>query len=205
MRWSGSGCDHRRCGNHQQWACQGHRWPAWLRSPSRELCTEAEHEPVDSLVHEILVANSAGAHCSFVTEGTGLGQGEKSAVFPKKNDHKSKWMNLFKCFSNSVDIIRGQARNCHANGSNGFDINPFSPISDSDRRLLDPSEASARDTFLVADPWRLDLSCAIAPRVESSLPIAIFPSSGIIDAIVFLNPPIGRNRTLAGFVRMREV
>jgi hypothetical protein len=91
---------------------------------------------VDSLVHEILVANAAGTHYSFMTEGTRLGQGEKSAVFPRKNDHKSKWMNLFKCFSDSVDIMRGQARNRHANGTNGFDINPFSPICDSDRRLL---------------------------------------------------------------------
>ena len=80
---------------------------------------------MDSLVHEILVASSVGIHCSFMMEGTRLGQGEKSAVFPKKNGHKSKWMNLFKCFSDSVDIIRGQARNRLANGSNGFDINPF--------------------------------------------------------------------------------
>ena len=94
---------------------------------------------MDSLVHEILVANSAGTHCSFMTEGTRLGQGKKSAAFPKKNDHESKWMNLFQRFSDSVDIIRGQARNRLANGSNGFDINPFSPICDSDRRFLDPA------------------------------------------------------------------
>jgi hypothetical protein len=79
--------------------------PAWLCSPSRELCTEAEHEPVDNLVREILVASSAGAHCTFVTEGAGLGQREKSAIFSKKSDPKSKRMNLFKCFSDSVDII----------------------------------------------------------------------------------------------------
>jgi hypothetical protein len=107
---------------------QGHRWPAWLRSPNRELCTEAEHEPVDSLVHEILVASTAATHCSFMTEATRLGQGERSGVFLKKNDRESKWMNLFKCFSDSVDIIRGHARNRHADGSNEFDINPFSPI-----------------------------------------------------------------------------
>jgi hypothetical protein len=89
---------------------------------------------VDSLVHEILAASSAGGHCVFATEEAGLGQGEKSAVFPKNSDSKSKWMNLFKCFSDSVDIIRGQARNRHANATNGFDINPFSPICDSDRR-----------------------------------------------------------------------
>jgi hypothetical protein len=128
---------------------------------------------VDSLVHEILVANSAGAHCSFVTEEARLGQGEKSAVFPKKNNLRAKWMNLFKHLSDSVDIIRDQAWNRHENGSNWFDINPFSPICDSDRRLLDPSEASARDTFPVADPWCLYLSCAIAPRIESPLPIVI--------------------------------
>jgi hypothetical protein len=89
---------------------------------------------VDSFVHEILVASSAGAHCNLVTEGAGLGQGEKSAVFPKNSDSKSKWMNSLKHFSDWVDIIRGQARNRHATGTNGFDINPFSPICDSDRR-----------------------------------------------------------------------
>jgi hypothetical protein len=80
---------------------------------------------VDSLVHEILVANSAGTRCSFMTEGTKFGQGEKSAVFSKNSDSKSKLMNIFKCFSDSVDIIRGQARNRFANRSNWFDINPF--------------------------------------------------------------------------------
>jgi hypothetical protein len=51
--------------------------------PCGELCTETEHEPVDSLVHEILAASSTGDHCNFMIEGPGLGQGEKSAVFPR--------------------------------------------------------------------------------------------------------------------------
>jgi hypothetical protein len=77
---------------------KGHRSPAWLRSPCGELCTEAEHEPVDRLVHDILGASSAGDSCSSITEWTGLGQGEKSAVFPRMAISKSEWMNLFQRF-----------------------------------------------------------------------------------------------------------
>jgi len=57
--------------------------------------------------------------------------------FPQISDSNPNRMNLFSCFSDSVDIIWGQAQNRHANGPKGFDINPFSSICDSDRRLLD--------------------------------------------------------------------
>jgi hypothetical protein len=63
---------------------------------------------VDSLVHEILGASSAGDSCSSIVEWTGLGQGEKSAVFLKNSDSNPKWMNLFQRFGDSVDIIRVQ-------------------------------------------------------------------------------------------------
>jgi hypothetical protein len=148
--------------------------------PSRELCTEAEHEPVDSLVREILFASSAGGHCTFVTEGAGLGQGEKSAVFSPNSDSKSKWMNLFKCFSDSVDIIRGQARNRHANGTNGFDINPFSSICDSDRRLLDSSEASARNTLRVVRTRVRMRSVSLLPRHARNGSCPRTPMAGIM-------------------------
>jgi hypothetical protein len=36
----------------------------------------------------------------------GLGQGEKSADFPENSDSKSKWVNLFKRFGDSVDIVQ---------------------------------------------------------------------------------------------------
>jgi hypothetical protein len=74
---------------------------------------------VDSLVHEILGASSAGDSYSFIAEWTGLGQGEKSAVFLENSDSKSEWMNLFQRFGDSVDIIRVQwpSRDGRQNGA----------------------------------------------------------------------------------------
>jgi hypothetical protein len=54
--------------------------------PRGELCTEAEHEPVDSLVHEILVASSEGADCSLITNRTETrSRGEISGFSPKQS------------------------------------------------------------------------------------------------------------------------
>jgi hypothetical protein len=78
------------------------------RRRDQELCTEAEHEPVDSLVHEILVGSSAAAYCYSITNRTETRSGGEVSGFSDKNDHKSRWTNLFKRFSDSVDIIRIQ-------------------------------------------------------------------------------------------------
>jgi hypothetical protein len=56
-----------------------------MRSPCGELYTEAEHEPVDSLVHEILVASSAGVDYGLTTDWTETrSRGEISGFFPIK-------------------------------------------------------------------------------------------------------------------------
>src|ERR1700755_263176 len=67
-RWSGSGCDRRRGGTHSRLS----KAPSvtCVAALAGEVCTEAGHEPVDSLVHEILVASSAGADCCLITGRT---------------------------------------------------------------------------------------------------------------------------------------
>lgn len=129
---------------------KGHRCPAWLRPPCRELCTEAEHEPVDSLVHETLVASSVGDNYAIIPKGAETPSRGEISVFFGKHDHNSERLNLFKRFSESVDIIPVQ-RPLSSPGRDGRQNGPRNRRRQSGRTGTDPTGDESRKSGLPRD------------------------------------------------------